>query len=59
MVYKSRNLIISPLSAYQVLSLAANGARKKTLNEMLFALGSKDLEELNRINTKILTHYYF
>jgi len=54
MVYKSRNLIISPLSAYQVLSLAANGARKKTLNEMLFALGSKDLEELNRINTKIL-----
>jgi len=28
----NKNLIISPLSAYQVLSLAANGAKEKTLN---------------------------
>jgi serpin B len=48
------NIILSPLSAYQVLGLTANGARKKTLSEMLFALGSKDLNELNNINTKIL-----
>ena len=50
----NKNLIISPLSAYQVLSLAANGAEKKTLAEMVSALGGKNLEELNRINMKIL-----
>ena len=29
------NLIISPLSIFQTLSLAANGAKGKTLSEML------------------------
>ena len=46
----NKNLIISPLSAYQILSLAANGAEKKTLTEMVSALGGKSLEELNKIN---------
>ena len=32
------NLIISPLSIFQALSLAANGARKDTLSEMLDVL---------------------
>ena len=50
----NKNLIISPLSAYQILSLAANGAEENTLNEMVSALGGKSLEELNEINMKIL-----
>ena len=50
----NKNLIISPLSAYQILSLAANGAEKNTLTEMVSALGGKSLEELNRINMQIL-----
>ena len=50
----NKNLIISPLSAYQILSLAANGAEENTLTEMISALGGKSLEELNKINMKIL-----
>jgi len=52
--YKNQNLIVSPLSAYQVLGLTANGAKGKTLKEMITALGNKNLEELNKINTDIL-----
>ena len=52
--YINKNLIISLLSAYQILSLAANGAKEKTLNEMVLALGGKSLEELNKINLQIL-----
>ena len=48
------NLIISPLSAYQVLGLATNGAKGKTLQQMLLALGNKNLDELNKINIDIL-----
>jgi len=48
------NLIISPLSVFQILGLTANGAKGKTQDEMLLTLGVKDLEELNRINTDIL-----
>ncbi len=50
----NKNLIISPLNAYQVLSLAANGAEENTLTEMVSALGGKNLEELNKINMQIL-----
>ena len=52
--YKNENLIVSPISVYQVLGLTANGARGKTQKEMISALGNKDLEELNKINTDIL-----
>jgi serine protease inhibitor len=52
--YKNKNLIVSPLSAYQVLGLTANGAKGKTQKEMISALGNKDLEELNKINIEIL-----
>ena len=37
---KGENLIISPLSIFQALSLAANGARGKTQSEMLDLLQS-------------------
>ena len=51
---KGMNLIISPLSIYQVLSLLANGAEGETLSEMVKILGSNDIMELNNINEKIL-----
>ena len=52
--YINKNLIISPLSAYQILGLTANGAKGQTLKEMLLALGNKDLKEINQINKAIL-----
>ena len=52
--YFGKNLIISPLSAYQILGLTANGANGKTLDEMLLVLGNENLEEVNKINTEIL-----
>ena len=51
---KRKNLIISPLSIFQILSLTANGARGRTLSEMLEFLQHEDLEELNEINKKII-----
>ena len=52
---KGKNLIISPLSIYQVLSLLANGANGETQLEMLKTLGSNTIDELNEINFKILS----
>ena len=52
---KGENLIISPLSIYQVLSLTTNGAKGETQSEMLEVLGSNDIEELNEINYNILS----
>ena len=52
--YLKKNLIISPLSAYQVLSLTTNGAKGKTLQEMLLSLSSENLEKLNEMNLAIL-----
>ena len=49
------NLIISPLSIFQALSLAANGAKKETLSEMLDLLESESLEDLNKINLAIIS----
>ena len=49
------NLIISPLSIFQALSLEANGARKDTLSEMLDMLQYENNDELNKINLQILS----
>ena len=51
---KKGNLLISPLSVYQVLGLTANGAKGETLDEILLALGNANLEEVNTINKLIL-----
>ena len=51
---KGENLIISPLSIFQALSLAANGARYQTQSEMLDLLQIDTIDELNEINYKIL-----
>ena len=52
---EGENLIISPLSIFQALSLAANGAREETQSEMLDLLQSDTIEELNKINYKIIS----
>ena len=52
--HEKKNLLISPLSVYQVLGLTANGAKGETLDEMLLALGNANLEEVNTINKLIL-----
>ena len=52
----NKNVVISPLSAYQILGLTANGANGQTLEQMLLALGNEDLEELNKINIEILNN---
>ena len=49
------NLIISPLSIFQALSLATNGAKGETQLEMLDLLESDNIDELNEINFKILS----
>ena len=51
------NLIISPLSIFQALSLAANGAKNETLSEMLELLESKSLDDLNKINYDIISKF--
>ena len=48
------NLVISPLSIFQVLSLTANGAKGITQQQMLGLLGN-NIEELNEINYNILS----
>ena len=52
---EGENLIISPLSIFQALSLCANGANGQTLKEMLDLLQSDSIDELNEINYKILS----
>ena len=52
--FMNKNLLISPLSAYQVLSLTTNGARGKTYKEMLSSLAGNNIYELNDINYSIL-----
>ena len=52
---KGENLIISPLSIFQILSLTANGAKGQTQSEMLDVLQSESIEDLNNINYKILS----
>ena len=49
------NLIISPLSIFQALSLAANGAKGQTQSEMLELLQYDTLDALNQVNFEILS----
>lgn len=51
---KGKNMIMSPLSIFQVLSLTTNGARGTTQEEMLETLQSLNIDELNEINYEIL-----
>ena len=46
----SKNIMISPLSIYHILSLTTNGVEKKTLDEMLNTLCHKNKNEMNKDN---------
>ena len=48
-----KNIMISPLSIYHILSLTTNGAENKTLREMLQALCQRNKIELNKNNAII------
>lgn len=48
-----RNIMISPLSIYHILSLTTNGAKNNTLKEMLTALSNKDINQMNETNQLI------
>ena len=50
---KGKNLMISPLSIYHILSLATNGAFGDTKKEMLTTLGNKTQKEMNKNNKLI------
>ena len=52
--YNQQNLVVSPLSAYQVLSLTSNGANGNTLQQMVSTLSSNALDRLNINNFQIL-----
>ena len=52
--YQEKNLIISPLSIYQAISLVTNGAVGQTQKELLTFLDNKEMEEINSINLRIL-----
>ena len=51
---KGKNLIISPISIFQILSLTSNGAKNDTQLEMIQALQGEDIDSLNSINYDIL-----
>ena len=51
---RGKNLIISPLSIFQILSLTANGVREITKSEMIKALKNIDIDTINTINYEIL-----
>ena len=45
-----KNLMISPLSIYHILSLTTNGAQNQTLEEMVKTLGHENKDEMNNEN---------
>ena len=50
---KGKNIMISPLSIYHILSLTTNGAVGDTKTEMLKALYNQDEDKMNEINKLI------
>lgn len=49
-----KNLLLSPLSIFQVLGLTTNGALETTQKEMIKTLEASSLENLNNINLKLI-----
>ena len=50
---KGKNLMISPLSIYHILSLTTNGSGGDTKKKMLTTLGNNSQEEMNKNNKLI------
>ena len=51
---EGKNLIISPLSIFQVLGLTTNGGVGTTQSEMISTLETSSLDEINNINLKLM-----
>ena len=49
-----KNILISPLSIYQVLGLTTNGADGTTQKEMLSTIQAESLSELNSVNLQLI-----
>lgn len=47
------NFVSSPLSFHVLLSLIASGSTGRTLEQLLFFLGSKSIDELNYLSSQI------
>ena len=50
---KGKNIMVSPLSIYHILSLTTNGAENNTLKEMLKTLVHKGKEDMNKNNKQL------
>ena len=50
----NKNVVISPLSAFQILGLTANGAKGTTLKQMVSALENASLVDINTVNGEIV-----
>jgi len=53
-----KNILISPMSLYLVLSMTYNGANGKTKDEFAKLLGNKDTKKLNEYNEQLICNYY-
>ena len=51
---EGENVILSPLSVFQVLGLTANGAVGETQSEMVSALEESSIDNLNNVNYKLM-----
>ncbi|KAF5194523.1 Serpin-zx [Thalictrum thalictroides] len=56
---KDTNFVFSPYSIQLVLSLAANGAKRSTKEELLTFLEAENMDELNSRNKDLIDHYNF
>ena len=52
--FEGKNVILSPLSIFQVLGLTTNGGVGTTQKEMISTLETSSLDNLNNINLKII-----
>ena len=50
---EGKNLIISPISIFQVIGFTTNGAVGKTQSEMISTLEASSVEDINNINMKL------
>jgi len=50
---EDKNVLISPVGIYHLLSLVTNGANRTTFMELIKALQSKEIDDLNSINKNV------
>lgn len=51
---KGSNFVLSPVSFQIMLSLVTMGSTGRTLDQLLFCLGSKSIEDLNSLSSQIV-----